>query len=126
MATLQVAKQELVASLGQLPPESRFSVIFYNLRIRVYVDPSGQHEVMPATTANKTWVESQFEAVVPEGPSAYSLALQTALDLNPDVDFLPGPFKHQDQEPSSRDSLAVGTDSNPMSSNLDKARTRER
>ncbi len=89
--TLEVAKQELVASLGQLPPEAQFSVIFYNLKIRVYADPSGQHEMMPATAANKTWVQSQFETVVPEGASAHSLALQTALELNPDVIFFLAP-----------------------------------
>ena len=88
---LEVAKQELVTSLRQLPPDAQFSVIFYNLKIRVFTDPSGQHEMMAAMVANKTWVQSQVETVFPDGTSAHSLALQTALELNPDVVFLLAP-----------------------------------
>ena len=99
---LQVAKQELVASVGQLSPEAQFSVIFYNLKIRVYADRSRQHEMMPATAANKTWVQSQFEAVVPEGGSAHSLALQTALELKPDIIFflVPSNIRTKNQVPA--------------------------
>ena len=84
---LDVAKRELLASLDQLRPGARFSVIFYNLKIWVFTDPSGQYEMMPASVENKTWVQDQFAKVVPDGASAHSLALQNALDLKPDVVF---------------------------------------
>ena len=51
--SLEVAKRELLASLNQLPPDARFSVIFYNGGARVFADPSGQQGWMPATKANK-------------------------------------------------------------------------
>lgn len=85
--TLDVAKRELLASLDQLRPDARFSVIFYNLKIWVFTDPSGQYEMMPASVENKTWVQDQFAEVVPDGASAHSLALQNALELKPDVVF---------------------------------------
>jgi hypothetical protein len=99
---LQAAKQELVLSLGQLPQDAQFSVIFYNLKIQVYADPTAQHEMIPATTANKRWVESQFDAVAPEGASAHSLALQTALELKPDAIFfvVPSNIRTQNRVPA--------------------------
>lgn len=86
-SALDVAKRELLASLDQLRPGARFSVIFYNLKIWVFTDPSGQYEMMPASVENKTWVQGQFAKVVPDGASAHSLALQNALHLKPDVVF---------------------------------------
>jgi len=84
---LDVAKRELLASLDQLPPGARFSVIFYNRRISVFTDPSGQYEMMPASVENKTFVRSQLKTVVPNGGSSHLLALQIALELKPDVVF---------------------------------------
>ena len=84
---LDVVKRELLVSLDQLRPGARFSVIFYNLKIRVFTDPSGQYEMMPASVENKSFVQSQLKTVVPNGKSAHLLALQTALDLKPDVVF---------------------------------------
>src|SRR5271157_202122 len=84
---LNVAKRELLASLDQLPPGALFSVIFYNLKIWVFTDPSGQYEMMPASVENKTFVRSQLKTVVLNGKSADLLALQIALDLKPDVVF---------------------------------------
>ncbi len=84
---LDVAKRELLASLDQLRPGALFSVIFYNLKIWVFTDPSGQYEMMPASVENKTFVRSQLKTVVPNGKSADLLALQIALDLKPDVVF---------------------------------------
>ena len=50
---LDLAKQELLASLSQLPPDAEFVVIFYNLELTRITDPSGQAELMPATGENK-------------------------------------------------------------------------
>ena len=55
---LEVAKRELLASLNQLPPDVRFSVIFYNLKPSVFTDPAGQEGLMPATAGNKARVQA--------------------------------------------------------------------
>lgn len=86
-SSLDVAKRELLASLNQLPPDARFSVIFYNLRVRVFTDPQGNQGMMPATTSNKARVEAQLRAVGPDGGTDHMLALRTALGLRPEVVF---------------------------------------
>ncbi|MGC8638969.1 MAG: vWA domain-containing protein [Isosphaeraceae bacterium] len=85
--SLNVAKRELLASLNPLPPDARFSVIFYNLNVRVFTDPQGNQGMMPATTSNKTRVEAQLRAVGPDGGTDHMLALRTALGLRPEVIF---------------------------------------
>src|SRR5271166_5226528 len=85
--SLEVAKRELLASLNQLPPEARFSVIFYNLRARVLAGPSGQQGLMPATAANKVRVQNQLQTVAPDGGTDHMVALRTALGLKPEVIF---------------------------------------
>ena len=85
--SLEVAKRELLASLNVLPPDARFSVIFYNLRVRVFTDPGGQQGLMPATSVNKTRVQNQLRAVGPDGGTDHMLALRTALGLKPEVVF---------------------------------------
>jgi hypothetical protein len=84
---LEVAKRELLASLNQLPPDTRFGVIFYNLRARVFTDPNGQQGLMPATAANKTRVENQLKLISADGGTDHMLALKTALGLKPEVVF---------------------------------------
>jgi hypothetical protein len=85
--SLEVAKRQLLASLNQLPPDALFSVIFYNLRARIFADPSGQQGLMPATTANKVRVQSQLQTVAPDGGTDHMVALRTALGLKPEVIF---------------------------------------
>src|SRR5271166_2334909 len=85
--SLEVAKRELLASLNQLPPDARFSVIFYNLRARVFADPSGQQGLMPATAANKVRVQNQLQTVAPDGGTDHMVALRTAFGLKPEVIF---------------------------------------
>jgi hypothetical protein len=85
--SLEVAKRELLASLNQLPPDVRFSVIFYNLRARVFTDPTGQQGMMPATAGNKSRVQGQLQAVAPDGGTDHMLALRTALGFRPEVVF---------------------------------------
>jgi len=84
---LEVAKRELLASLNQLPADARFSVIFYNLRARVFTDPGGQQGLMPATTVNKVRVQAQLQTVAPDGGTDHMVALRTALGLKPEVIF---------------------------------------
>lgn len=85
--SLEVAKRELLASLNQLAPDARFSIIFYSLKVRVLADPSGNQGMMPATTANKARVENQLQTVGPDGGTDHMLALRTALGLHPEVVF---------------------------------------
>ncbi len=86
-SSLEVAKRELLASLNQLPPDARFSVIFYDLRARVFADPSGQQGMMPATAANKARVQRELQSVGPYGGTDHMVALRTALGLMPEVIF---------------------------------------
>ena len=60
--------------------------IFYNLKIWVFTDPSGQYEMMPASVENKTWVQDQFAKVVPDVLRPLTSS-PNALDLKPDVVF---------------------------------------
>lgn len=85
--SLEVAKRELLASLNQLPPDVFFSVIFYNLKPRVFTDPRGQEGLMPATAGNKARVQTQLQTIVPEGGTDHMLALRAALALKPEVVF---------------------------------------
>jgi hypothetical protein len=86
-SSLEVAKRELLASLNQLPPDARFSVIFYDLKARVFADPSGQQGMMPATAANKVRVQNELQTVDPFGGTDHMVALHTALGLKPEVIF---------------------------------------
>jgi hypothetical protein len=86
-SSLDVAKRELLASLNQLPPETQFSVIFYNLRAKVFTDPAGQQGMMAATQSNKLRVQNQLRTVSPDGGTDHMLALRTALGLRPEVVF---------------------------------------
>lgn len=86
-SSLDVAKREVLSSLGVLPPDAKFSVIFYNLRARIFTDPEGKQGLMPATAANKTRIENQLQTVSPEGGTDHMLALRTALGLKPEVVF---------------------------------------
>src|SRR5262249_21739299 len=59
---LGVAKAELLASLGQLPPDARFGVIFYTMKATVFPDASGHTALMPATSDNKSRVQARLSA----------------------------------------------------------------
>jgi hypothetical protein len=85
--SLEVAKRELLASLSQLAPDARFSVIFYNLQARMLSDPLGRRGLMAATTANKARMQTQLATVTADGGTDHMLALRTALGLKPEVIF---------------------------------------
>src|SRR5262249_29799472 len=86
-SALQVAKSELLASVGRLPPDAHFAVIFYNLQARILSDPTGWKNLMAATTANKSWVKTQIASIAPDGGTDHMLALHKALQLSPEVIF---------------------------------------
>jgi hypothetical protein len=85
--SLDVAKRELLASLGQLSPDARFAVVFYNLEAKVFTDPSGRAGMMPATPSNKARVRNLLSAVQPDGGTDHMQALRTAFGLHPEVIF---------------------------------------
>jgi hypothetical protein len=77
----------LLASLGQLPPEAQFAVIFYNLGARVLSDDQGHAGLMAATAANRQRVQSQVAEVDPDGGTDHMTALRAAMALKPEVIF---------------------------------------
>lgn len=85
--SLDVAKRELIASLGRLAPDARFSVTFYNLHATVLADPQGHRGLMPATAANKARVADQLALIAPDGGTDHMVALRTALAQKPEVIF---------------------------------------
>jgi hypothetical protein len=85
--SLEIAKRELLASLGQLAPDAQFSVTFYNLQARMLSDPQGRRGLMAATTTNKARVQTQLAAITPDGGTDHMLALRAALGLKPEVIF---------------------------------------
>ena len=87
LGSLDKAKRELSASLGQLPPDAKFAVIFYNLRATMMSDPQGRKGLMAATQANKARVGTQLTAVTPDGGTDHMVALRTAFALKPEVIF---------------------------------------
>ena len=84
---LDIAKRELLASLGQLPPDAQFAVVFYNLRATTFSDPFGHRGLMAATRSNKERVRAQLASVYPDGGTDHMLALRSALALHPEVIF---------------------------------------
>jgi hypothetical protein len=85
--SLEIAKQELLASLNQLPPDAEVSVIFYNSTPRMFTDPEGRKALMPATAANKARIKTQLAAIVADGGTDHMSALRAALVLKPEVIF---------------------------------------
>jgi len=84
---LDVAKRELLASLGRLPDEALFGIVFYNLQAKSFMDTKGVRALMPATAANKDRVRTQLDQVVPDGGTDHMVALREGLSRKPEVIF---------------------------------------
>ena len=85
--SLGVAKRELTASLGQLPPDAKVGVIVYNMNASTFADAKGVEGLMPATAENKARIQARLKTVDPEGGTDHKVALQTALAMRPEVVF---------------------------------------
>ena len=85
--SLDVAKGELLASLGRLSADARFAVVFYNLDAKVFSDPTGRPGLMEATPSNKGRVRTLLSGVQADGGTDHMLALRTAFALRPEVIF---------------------------------------
>ena len=85
--SLEVAKRELLSSLGQLPPDARFCVIFYNVQSTTLSDAAGRPGMMSATAANKARMQELLNNIQPYGGTNHMLALRAALAYRPEVVF---------------------------------------
>jgi len=85
--SLDYAKRELLASLGHLPPDAQFAVVFYNLNATLFSDVHGKPGLMSATQDNTSRIRTLLARIVPDGGTNHMEALRTALALKPEVIF---------------------------------------
>jgi hypothetical protein len=78
---LTAVKRELSTSLGRLPGDAQFQIVYYNRRAEV-LNGSG---LLPASPANKFNAERFLETLEAEGGTDHLPALTLALSLQPDV-----------------------------------------
>jgi hypothetical protein len=83
---LRRAKLELLASLEQLPPATRFQIIPYNRRAETLCI-NGTGELVPASQENRQAARLLVEKIQPEGGTEHAPALRRALALRPEVIF---------------------------------------
>jgi hypothetical protein len=82
---LAAAREEVLASLEQLPPTARFQVIVYNRTAEPLL--ASQPELMVPSPENKQRVALQLSTLRAEGGTDHLPALRRALALHPDVVF---------------------------------------
>jgi hypothetical protein len=82
---LAAARQQLLASLEQLPATARFQIIVYNRTAEPVL--ANQPGLMPASRENLQRVATQLSTLTAEGGTDHPPALRRALALHPDVVF---------------------------------------
>jgi von Willebrand factor type A domain len=82
---LDVAKRELLASIGRLSSDSEFGVVFYNLETRVLPDSRGKRGLMKPTAGNKADVTKRIQEAEAQGGTDHMVALRAALALKPEA-----------------------------------------
>jgi hypothetical protein len=85
---LQVAKTELKRSLAALSSTSKFQIVFYNDRIEVFRTGRTYHKLYSATKANKVAAYNYIDNTPGQGGTYHKIALEAAVDFEPDVIFL--------------------------------------
>jgi hypothetical protein len=95
---LRIAKAELVNSLDRIPPDARFSVVFYNVEATVFPDAKERAALMPATMANKDRLKERLGNVKAGGGTDHARALRAAIALKPEVIFFLTDAESMDQE----------------------------
>lgn len=85
--SLEVAKGELLSSLGRLSPDARFAVVFYNLEAKIFSDQAGRSGMMTATPSNKARVRTLLSGVQADGGTDHMQALRAAFAMHPEVIF---------------------------------------
>ncbi len=84
---LELATNELLAGLAELPETTRFQVILYN-RIAVPMRLNDSTALQPATEENRLQVAEKLAGVLATDDTDHVNALKQALVLQPDVIFL--------------------------------------
>lgn len=84
MNAIDVARQELRSALAPLTPEHRFQVIAYNFKT-LFVD---ERRMLPATEEHKQKADRFLAELGGFGATHHEMALQTAIQLQPDVIYL--------------------------------------
>ena len=82
---LEAAKNELIRSIGDLNDGCRFQIVFYN---DIAVMFGGSPTMYTASYANKELAKSFVENMKAEANTNHSIALENALQCNPDMIFL--------------------------------------
>jgi hypothetical protein len=85
--SIDMAKAELLSSLGQLPPDTRFGVVFYNESPKTFADPEGRETLMPANSSNKARLATRLAELRADGGTDHVDALRAGLALKPEVIF---------------------------------------
>ncbi len=86
-APLAAAKKQLLVSLQPLGETQQFDILFFNHRVVVFDGGSGQKRAMFATDRNKQLAAEFVQRIAADGGTDRTLALRTALKLQPDVIF---------------------------------------
>jgi hypothetical protein len=106
---LRLADDELLASLGQLPPDAKFAVVFYNLNATLFADAQGNPGLMPATAENKARTRTRLKAIPALGGTKPVPAIKTALAQRPEVIF----FLTDGEELTKEEAMDLATEAGP-------------
>ncbi len=82
---LRAAREQLLASLQQLPPAARFQIIVYNRVAEPLL--ADRPSLLPITPENLQRVAERLSGLLAEGGTDHLPALRRALALHPDVIF---------------------------------------
>lgn len=93
-----LAKQELLASIGRLAPDARFGIIFYNLEPQRIPGSSAGDVLMPATPENLTRVRERLADLRATGGTDHLSALRSAFAVGSEVVYFLTDARHMSPE----------------------------
>jgi hypothetical protein len=85
---LEAAKTELKRSLSALSNTSKFQIVFYNDRVELFHAGRTTQGLYSATNANKEAAYDYIDNTPGQGSTFHKIALEAAVDFDPDVIFL--------------------------------------
>lgn len=88
LSELQIAKQELIASLNRLTTKHRFLVLFYDdtvMALTINRQNGREIDLLPATPNNIARIKSRIHSVRAKGNTEHMRALRAAMRLRPDA-----------------------------------------
>jgi len=83
---LGVAREQILATLGQLPPTARFQVIVYNRQCAMLLQ--GPSDWVPVSPQTRAEAAADLRELSPEGGNDHLRALEAALYLQPEAIIL--------------------------------------